>query len=99
MNTHGTRYTLTTTHIAGERTLIVSPPIPDNAPTEVREGMARRGIVNAGGTCPCGARMQLPNRTARRRAKRAGKPLHVRVEHEDHCPAATDRLRAAWGQQ
>jgi hypothetical protein len=79
----------------GESTLVVAPQIPDDAPTAVREGLARRRLVNAGGTCPCGARMQLPNRATRRQARREGRVTHVSIEHDDDCPAVTANLNAA----
>jgi hypothetical protein len=71
--------------------------IPESAPEAVREGVARRNIVNTGGTCPCGARLVLPNRAERRRAARTGRVLDVRVAHEPECLAGTERLREAIG--
>jgi hypothetical protein len=81
--------------LAGERALILVPELREAYPPIVREGLARRRIVAAGGACPCGAVMQLPGRRARRAAKRAGVALSVIVEHQDDCPAPTERLRAA----
>jgi hypothetical protein len=81
------RYRVRTTTLQGERTLIVETEIPDNAPADVKEGLARRAAVNAGGVCPCGARAVLPNRAARRRATRARKAIEVTVPHEPDCLA------------
>ena len=77
----------------GETYAFLLPHIPDDAPDAVREGLARRRITAVEGTCPCGARLVLPNRAARRAAKRAGQVLDVHVEHEDDCPAITDALQ------
>jgi len=79
------RYRYRVTELAGERVLVID--IPDNAPADLKEGLARRQIVNDGGLCPCGARMVLPNRHARRVAARAGKPIAVEIEHERGCAA------------
>lgn len=75
--------------LGGKRTLVVDFEVPDDAPHVVREGLARRRIVNGGGTCPCGAKVVVPNRAQRR----AGALLtHVVVEHEDDCPACDEVL-------
>ncbi len=79
----------------GTRALILESVIPDAAPQQVREGLARRAIVNRGGTCPCGARMVLPSRAERRHARKTGRPMHAVVEHEDCCPATDDAMIAA----
>jgi hypothetical protein len=79
----------------GERTLFLGPELREADPPAVREGIARRRLVALGRPCPCGARMVLPNRAARRRARRTGEVLHVLVEHERHCPAPTERIAAA----
>jgi hypothetical protein len=81
------RYRVRETTLQGERALIVETEIPDNAPADVKEGLARRAAVNAGGVCPCGARAILPNRAARRRATRLGYAIEVRVLHEPDCLA------------
>ncbi len=77
----------------GRRALVVDSPIPDDVPEVVREGLARRAVVNRGGICPCGARPSLPNRAARRR----GRVVRVLVEHEPDCPAADARITEALG--
>jgi hypothetical protein len=82
-----TRYRIRETQLDGERVAVLDIEIPDDAPAEIKEGLARRQVVNEGGTCPCGARMILPNRAARRRAARTGQPIAVDVEHERNCPA------------
>ena len=81
------RYRPRETVMQGERVVILESEIPDNAPQDIKEGLSRRAIVNAGGTCPCGARMILPNRAARRRATRLGYAIEVTVQHEANCPA------------
>jgi hypothetical protein len=81
------RYRPRETTLRGERVLILETEIPDNAPAEIKEGLTRRAVVNAGGTCPCGARMVLPDRAARRRAARRGHAIQVTVPHEPDCPA------------
>jgi hypothetical protein len=81
------RYLVRTTTLHGERALILETEIPDNAPADIKEGLSRRAIVNAGGACPCGARAILPNRAARRRATRLGYAIEVTVQHEPGCLA------------
>ena len=81
------RYRTRLTTIHGERPLIVETEIPDIAPADVKEGLARRAAVNAGGACPCGAQAILPNRAARRRATKRRQAIHVTVEHEPGCLA------------
>lgn len=79
----------------GTRALVVGYMPPEDAPPLIREGLARRAIVNSGGTCPCGAAATLPNRAERRRAQREGHVIRAEVEHEAGCPAADETLRAA----
>jgi hypothetical protein len=79
----------------GETVAFVLPRIPDDAPEAIREGVARRRITAIDGKCPCGAQLVLPNRAARRKAARTGTPIHMRVEHEDDCPAIDDALDEA----
>jgi hypothetical protein len=81
------RYRPRETVMQGERVVILESEIPDNAPPDLKEGLSRRAIVNAGGTCPCGARMILPNRAARRRATRQGHAIEVTIQHEPDCLA------------
>jgi hypothetical protein len=81
------RYRVRETTLQGERALILETEIPDNAPADIKEGLSRRAIVNAGGTCPCGARAILPNRAARRRATRRRHANQVTVQHEPDCLA------------
>jgi len=71
------------------------PEIPDDAPHEVREGLARRRIAALEGRCPCGAVVVLPNREQRRRAARTRVSLRILVEHEDDCPAVERELLEA----
>jgi len=79
------------------RVAYLLPVVPESAPAEAREGLARRRVVAHTGQCPCGARMVLPNRADRRAARRHGTVGHVRVEHEDDCPATDDRLNFLLG--
>jgi hypothetical protein len=79
----------------GETVAFVLPRIPDDAPEEIREGVARRRITAIDGKCPCGGELVLPNRAARRKAVRTGTPVHMRIEHEDDCPAIDTALDAA----
>lgn len=78
----------------GERTLYIGPSLCEGLPAEVLEGLARRRLVALGQPCPepCGARLTIPNRAARRAAVRAGRVLSVAVEHEDDCPALDPRI-------
>ena len=89
---------LTFRHVPGVgRVAYVLPVVPEAAPAEAREGLARRRVVAHTGRCPCGARMVLPNRAERRAARRHRTVGHVRVEHEPDCPARDDRLRFLLG--
>jgi hypothetical protein len=76
----------------GTRALVLDCEIPAAAPELIREGLARRAIVNGGGTCPCGARWPRPNRAQRRRMKQPGTVTHLQVEHEPNCPAGNEIL-------
>ncbi len=75
----------------------VLPSIPDDAPEDVREGLARRRISAVQGRCPCGAVVTMPNRQQRRHAARTRTSLRILVEHEDACPAVDRMLEAALG--
>lgn len=79
----------------GRRALVIDTVIPDDAPQTVREGLARRAVVNGGGTCPCGARWPRPNRAQRRKLKEPGALLEVHVVHAEDCPAGGAVLLAA----
>lgn len=79
------------------RVVMVMPVPPDDAPLDVREGIARRRLVMLTGQCPCGARRTLPNRAQRRALRRSGAPVwHLDVRHADDCPA-TDAALARYG--
>ena len=80
------RYRPRETVMQGERIMVLDAEIPDHAPEAIKEGLSRRAIVNGGGTCPCGAKMVLPNRAARRRATRLRCAIEVTVHHEPDCP-------------
>ena len=79
----------------GRRALVIDTVIPDDAPELVREGLARRAIVNSGGTCPCGAGWPIPNRAQRRHLKTPGSVVGFEIAHESDCPAITDALVVA----
>jgi hypothetical protein len=81
------RYRVRETTLQGKRVVIVETEIPDTAPADIKEGLARRAAVNAGGVCPCGARAILPNRAARRRTTRRRQAIQVTVPHEPDCLA------------
>jgi hypothetical protein len=73
--------------------------VPEDAPPQLREGIARRRLVEIEGRCPCGARVSQPPRRERRRAARAGDPLVSVIRHRSNCPADArtyDRLMADW---
>lgn len=76
----------------GRRTLYVGPELREDLPPDVLEGLARRRMVALGEVCPCGARLVVPNRAARRAARQRGPGLSVRVEHEPTCPAVCPGL-------
>jgi hypothetical protein len=84
--------TFAVTNVAGKKALVLLLPIPENAPVDVREGLALRNVVNTGGTCACGAVAVLPNRAARRRGV-----AHMTAVHEDDCPATDENIREALG--
>lgn len=91
MTTLRTRMDVVT--LAGERALVVDCEIPASAPDGIREGMARRAVVNRGGTCPCGARLALPNRAQRRAAR--GRVVVAQAAHAGNCPAHDEHLTTA----
>jgi hypothetical protein len=77
------------TELYGQRVIVEELDIPDSAPDDLKEALARRSLVSAGGTCPCGARAIPPNRAARRRAERRGQPIVVTEVHQAaHCPGS-----------
>ena len=75
------------TTLHGERVMVMDIDIDDAAPADLKNGLAPRAIVNGGGVCGCGARMELPDRAARRRAARQGRVIAVDVKHDADCPA------------
>jgi len=88
--------------IHGQRAAILLPVIPDDAPDEIREGIARRRLTTLTGTCPCGARMAGPNREQRRQMDKdrrrgiAGQVVwSIEIQHEDDCPAVNNVLTEA----
>lgn len=78
----------------GNRTAYVGPELVEDLPPVVLEGLTRRRLVGIGQSCPCGARMVVPNREARRAARKASVLLPVTVEHEDDCAAIAPELEA-----
>lgn len=81
---------------SGERLAIVDTEIPDDAPVALRESLARRAIVNSGGTCPCGAKFAMPSREVRRLATKKGLAIEITVEHAEGCPASSDVMVTAF---
>jgi hypothetical protein len=81
--------------LGGEIAMVPLFDVPEDAPADVQEGLARRNLTNMGRPCPCGAQLVLPNRAARRAAVRARRVLHVDIVHEDDCPAADENVLAA----
>ncbi len=83
----------------GRPAIYLGPELREGLPALVLEGLARRRLVALGDACPCGARMVVPNRAARRAARRDGVAvLTVPIEHENDCPAVTPALLdGRWG--
>ena len=75
----------------GDRALVIDTEPPEDAPEPIREGFARRALVNGGDQCPCGAFVPA---TVIRGAIAAGVGW-APVEHAAGCPADDDTLRAA----
>ncbi len=80
----------------GNRVLYIVPVIPEEAPPEIREGLARRRIATLDGTCPCGSstiRLTRQQRRARqRRMEKGGNLIRGVFEHATDCPAADHRI-------
>jgi len=82
----------------GRITDYIGPALAESLPPVVLEGLARRRLTALGQTCPCGARMAILNRAARRAARRGGVAvLTVPVEHEPDCPAVSADLEVHVG--
>lgn len=79
----------------GGRAGVLTVEIPESAPDIIREGIARRRIVLAGGQCPCGAQITMPTRQQRRAAARWNEPIRVTVFHARDCPAGAEVLYPA----
>jgi len=71
----------------GRKALILDCEVADAAPSEIKEGLARRALSNSGHPCPCGAAFQHLSRAQRRHPK-PGTVTHVVIEHEVGCPAS-----------
>jgi hypothetical protein len=70
------------------RTLFVLPSIPDDAPDDLKDGLAIRNACATEGRCPaCGAVPELSWDT-----DRLG---HLTFRHEDGCPVFRDDGMAA----
>lgn len=67
---------------------LLTPP-PDDADDHTARVLTARSVTNAMGQCPeCGARVVVPNRAQRRKARLAGVVVtRVRVRHGEDCPA------------
>ena len=46
------------------RKLVIAPEVPEDGSAEIREGIARRRVVATTGRCPCGARLELPEKVS-----------------------------------
>jgi hypothetical protein len=88
-----------TSDTAIDRTPLViyaGPHIPESAPAIVREGLVRRRLACTEGGCPCGSRVELPNRAARRAMKRdRGVTWVAAPVHAAGCPAVAAET-VAW---
>ncbi len=76
----------------GRRAMFVLPVIPEDAPADIREGLARRRLAALTGQCPCGAEdpslsRQQRRARARQRAKATTTALRAVFEHEYGCLA------------
>jgi hypothetical protein len=61
---------------------------PDAAPDKrTARVLELRAIAAVTGECECGARISIPNRQARRDARRAGYALRATMAHAADCPA------------
>jgi hypothetical protein len=89
MTTHLRDELIVVEHPLLGRVLYVLPVIPDNAPTTVREGIARRRTAALTGHCPCGARAHYPQQI------KAGQVGTAQIVHHDRCPAVTATLAKA----
>ena len=69
--------------------MFIMDAVPDDAPPVVREGIARRRMINLRGVCPCGAIFDAVPRGP-------GGVLNASCEHAADCPAADKVLRPAW---
>ena len=75
--------------LPGTRALLVLPSIPDDAPEDVKSGLAIRNVCATEGRCPsCGAEGEVYSDRAH--------PLffHLVFRHEDWCPCLTDNEAA-----
>ena len=71
------------------RTLYVLPNIPDDAPEDVKNGLAIRNATNVAGVCPsCGATGEIHRDTDHDGV------WHIVFEHESECRAFTDGTAA-----
>ncbi len=81
-------------HDDGTLAAYAGPSLREGLPPYVLEGLARRRLVALGQTCPCGARLIVPNRETRRAARRRGQVvMPVEVEHEPDCAAVCAELQ------
>jgi hypothetical protein len=76
----------------GMKVAYLLPVIPDDAPQQVREGIARRRLAALEDRCPCGGRSPLNRATRRWLARQRGKVAYLGFAHETSCPAIDDTL-------
>ncbi len=64
------------------RSIVIAPPIPDDASPEVKNGLAVRNAATRSGRCPsCGALAEIVTPPA------PGSIGEARMTHEPDCPA------------
>src|SRR4051812_30859244 len=73
----------------------ISEPGP-NTDRRTARVLELRAAATIAGQCPsCGARIERPNRQARRDATRAGYVLRAKMAHQRGCPAGDERVPMA----
>jgi len=70
--------------------VIMGVEIPEDAPSELKDALARRNRASLTGVCECGARAQLANGGS---ADIDGIVQAV-IEHENGCPASDAAIEA-----
>lgn len=78
-------------------TMVIMPELPKHlASATLAEAWRLRAQANASGTCPrCGAKMQMPNRAERRRAKACREIPRAEMHHMDGCVVSDSGITQA----